>query len=359
MKDESYKNQHIIFLGFAKCGTTFINYILKQTKEFLAPTNIKEIGYFLPKNFTGNLEDYLKYYKKHKKYKKTKTILVESCPPYLHAQELSAVFSNIKKSNLDCKFVVCIRHPVYRAYSRYIHGIYKLYKKLINKNFADGELTNKQFQNFVHKRNYKYSFWEAIEVKKDIYQPSYYDRVKELIEEFGRDKVLLFIMEKDIDLFDDFYQRLCEFCAVDYQPYFKNKTMPLVSGGRYLPKYYYADSKDLILECNQTLFKLPEGDLLLSQTKKSRIFKNMPRQLALEVTASANFWTEKLTKEMCLKNYQKYFEKDMMNFIKLIQDYYGYTYDLNIYQDYTFKDKSVGFSQLDYELLKSNLEILA
>ena len=49
----------------------------------------------------------------------------------------------------------------------------------------------------------------------------------------------------------------------------------------------------------------------------------------------------------------------MMNFIKLIQDYYGYTYDLNIYQDYTFKDKSVGFSQLDYELLKSNLEILA
>ena len=101
MKDEFYKNQHIIFLGFAKCGTTFINYILKQTKEFLAPTNIKEIGYFLPKNFTGNLEDYLKYYKKHKKDKKTKTILVESCPPYLHAQELSAVFSNIKKSNLD------------------------------------------------------------------------------------------------------------------------------------------------------------------------------------------------------------------------------------------------------------------
>ena len=295
MKDESYKNQHIIFLGFAKCGTTFIHKILKQAKEFLVPTT-KEIGYFLPHNFTGNLGDYLKYYQIHKEHKETTQILVESCPRYLHAEELSVVFSNIKQSNLDCKFVVCIRHPVYRSYSHYIHHIYKLYKKLIDKKNPDGKLTNRQFQEFVHKKNYKYSFWEAIEVKKRIYQPSYYERVKELIEEFGRDKVLFFIMEKDIDLFDDFYQRLCEFCAVDYQPYFKNKTMPLVSGGRYLPKYYYADSKDLILECNQTLFKLPEGDLLLSQTKKSRIFKNMPRQLALEVTASANFWTEKLTK---------------------------------------------------------------
>ena len=150
MKDESYKNQHIIFLGFAKCGTTFIHKILKQAKEFLVPTT-KE---------------------------------------------------------------------------------------------------------------------------KRIYQPSYYDRVKELIEEFGRDKVLLFIMEKDIDLFDDFYERLCKFCEVDYQPYFKNKTMPLVLSGRSLPKCYYADSKDLILECNQTLFKLSEGDLLLSQTEIYNITKD-------------------------------------------------------------------------------------
>lgn len=351
MKNEIDNNQHIIFIGFGKCGTTLIDYALRKTQEFLMPTNIKEIGYFRSHNFTGNLEDYLKHYPVDKKSKETKKKLVECCPPYLHEKNLNVIFENIKKVGLDCKFVVSVRNPIYRSYSHYTHNISGHYA-------YNGFTFNRGIKNFAHGKIYKYSFYEAIEIQRNLCQPSYYNQVKHLIEEFGQDKVFFFIMEQDIKKFDNFYQRFCEFCGVDYKPYFKNQTMPVILGGTSLPRYYYADDKDLIIECNQTLFKLPKGDLLLSQIKKSKIFKGMPPKLALSVTASPNFWTKKLTKEMCLKIYQKYFEQDMSNFLKLIHDYYGSTYDISFYQDYMFKDKLVDFSQLDYEFLKSNLEIV-
>ncbi|MBS0015515.1 MAG: hypothetical protein KFF72_03970 [Arthrospira sp. SH-MAG29] len=344
----------VIFMGFAKSGTTLIDSVLRESEEFLLPTRIKETKFFMPTKFTGKLDDYLNLYSiTSNSLKKENRVLLECCPPYLHIEldRLESIVSNINKMGLDFRFVVNIRNPVYRSFSHYIHNI--------NTHFAHNGFTYKRVDSFLDHKLYKYSFWESLQKEKEIQRPSYSDKLKYLISQFGAEKVLLFFLEKDTKNFDVFYKNLCSFCDVNYKPYFKDKELPRINQKQPLPRYYYADSKDLILNADGKFFKIDQGSLLVSHGKRSRIIRNLTVKRAYEIALHSCYWTDSINQEESRQIYDIYFRQDMDQFIKLVSNSYANSYDLSIYKNPVFKDYSIEFSAPSQQFLKANCELIS
>lgn len=340
-------------MGFAKSGTTLIDFVLRESEEFLLPTRIKETKFFMPTKFTGKLDDYLNFYSiKSNSLNEENRVLLECCPPYLHTEldTLESIVSNINNMGLDFRLVVNIRNPVYRSFSHYIHNI--------NTHFAHNGFTYKRVDDFLNKKLYKYSFWESLQKQKEIQRPSYYEKLKYLISQFGAEKVLLFFLEKDTKNFDAFYQKLCSFCNLDYKPYFKDKELPRINQKQTLPRYYYADSKDLIINADGKFFKVDQGSLLVSHGNRSRIVRNLTEKRACEIVLSSFYWTDSINQEESREIYDIYFRQDMNQFIELVSNNYPNSYDMSIYKNPVFKEYTIGFSLPSYQFLKENCELL-
>ena len=294
------------------------------------------------------MNDYFSNYNITENLDTNQKIFFEASPPYLTGKaELKRIVRNIKNVIKNPKVIVCIRHPIYRSFSHYIHDLQR---------FSEFGAFAYQKPKFIFKEIYNLSFIESI-IKQVNVGAKYYEKVNYLITELGKENVLFFFLEKDTINFDDFYMRLCHFAQINYKPYFKNKDLPTILPGSNFPRYFYASDKDLILESDSSFFKLKKDWLLLcNKNNKNVIFKNLSSDVASKIFISQNFWTQSLSKETAQKLYNIFFKEDMDKFIGLIQDKYETQYDLSLYQDYPFKDKFIESARLNHSFLVNKLQ---
>jgi len=106
----------LIIPGFAKSGTTFL---YEQLANSGAPVNLpkrKEVDYFRnAKNLAGYLDQF--------QTADPDKVFIDASP--LYGLLNSGTASNIKKvlKDHEVKFVFCLREPLSRAYSQYMHDI--------------------------------------------------------------------------------------------------------------------------------------------------------------------------------------------------------------------------------------------
>ena len=103
-------------IGFQKCGTTSLAKYLSEDESFALPKQ-KELHYFcshpkLRENQSTELSDFLKQTKKNQ-------IKGEFTPCYITQEETLARLRNYNKS---LKILVCLRNPIDRFVSAYIHA---------------------------------------------------------------------------------------------------------------------------------------------------------------------------------------------------------------------------------------------
>ena len=300
--------QHLIVLGFAKCGTSLLHEVLKNCDEFHLPT-YKETNFF---SWDWN-EDLKKYYYKYQNPQQAKSdnkIFLDSSPTYFGKNYLT-VLERIKSSlGNSAKFIICLRNPIYRAFSHYKHQINAHYARY-------GFFASRQDKNF--KKVYDRSFFDPEVRDNSVIFENYIDKVASAQKILGKDNIIYFNLETDVKNFDSFYSKLCDFLKIDYQPYFKDKPLPKILVGDYLSHYKYAD-KNLIFTHNNKVYSIQQGGLFLVNNRNNELFTDLDRDTIISCLAASSRWTSFLHEEVAKKMFDRNFADDcclLENIVKL------------------------------------------
>lgn len=147
---------NLICIGMEKSGTTYLNAVFEQSQSVLTSTK-KEIFYY-NLQYKQGLDWYLSWYDYDSK--PDAAYVCDVTPSYFRR---GSAASRIKETSPNAKLVVLIRHPVYRAFSHYVHRLLHLGVKL---------------------ENYPVSFQDVLEGaegKGDIF-PSYHEKLSHWLE---------------------------------------------------------------------------------------------------------------------------------------------------------------------------------
>ena len=119
---------NFLLIGAPRCGTTWIAMNLIHHPEIYIPSQ-KELHYF-----DWNLEKGLSWYKEQFEGTEKYQLVGEATPSYLALENSPELIKNALGT--DIKFIVCLRDPVERLYSRYWNTMAK-YKHNEGKSFQD------------------------------------------------------------------------------------------------------------------------------------------------------------------------------------------------------------------------------
>lgn len=175
-----------IVVGAQKAGTSWMYACLYEHPEICAP--IKEIHYFSRER---NLKKGLDWYNGIFSTCKEGQLKGEFSTTYLYDKETP---EKIKKDFPDAKIIISLRNPVDRAYSQYRNEI------------KAGNIPKDK------------TFGDAIREDESIVgQGMYYEQVKRYIDLFGKERVLVLILEESKENPQDFIKKIFEFLEVDPQ----------------------------------------------------------------------------------------------------------------------------------------------
>ena len=225
--------RHLVCIGHAKCGTTLLDSVFRQSRLVGTPSETKEIKFFLPRFFPEEAarERYLeKFATADGGHPVVATF--EASPQYSHQPEdvLRAVLENIRQTLPGAKVVICFRHPVLRAYSHYIHNLHTFAL------YGEGVFTPRPD---LLRKPCKMSFEEALASTTRL-QVSYATTVRLAYEVMGRENVILFFLEEDGRHLSDWLRlHLEEEIACEVAPAAKNAGTVFVR--RSVPNYLIED----------------------------------------------------------------------------------------------------------------------
>lgn len=189
--------QHVICIGYAKCGTTMLDVVLRGSHLVATPQGRKEIKFFVPPQFPPEqaYERYLREFGSAEGLAGA-THTFEASPQYCHQtpEAFRALIGRITSTLPESRLVVCLRHPVVRAYSHYIHNLHNFAL------FGEGVFTptRKELVRKIPVRTFRQSL-----VHTGRLMTSYHDYLKVVYDAVGRDRVSLFFLESDVLRFRD------------------------------------------------------------------------------------------------------------------------------------------------------------
>lgn len=235
----------LIIVGLPKSGTTFLYAeCAKRPDIFAMPRYTKEVDYF---RRGAEREAYLNLFDEE-----GDKVVVDASPLYIDHIEFS--ITNIKKALGDdaVRIVVCLRDPLERAFSHYLHDIAQ-HQKILG--HAD------------------YSFWSPSVMAKYVYPLA--PRIRFLQERFGYENVWGFSFGSDLT---DFQDRLRNFAGLDddWQLDLGHNPAP----GFTSPQVWYNDASDSEVPLRGDRYLLPKGQLLVVNRQYSILRKRIHGPLA-------------------------------------------------------------------------------
>jgi hypothetical protein len=179
--DRAAETRWLFGIGLEKCGTTFLEAALRATPGFCGPRAMKETVFF-----AHNFDKGFDWYEDLFSARKPDDICVEFTPYYIHnptALQRMAAFAS------QAKVIINLRNPVYRAFSNYWHNIYN-HHCLHNSVLPEVSLPrgaafySKTFYDEFDARSYLFVRYSAL--------------VLRAISIFGRENVLVLVLERDL-----------------------------------------------------------------------------------------------------------------------------------------------------------------
>lgn len=174
-----------------------LDVVLRDSKLVATPRGRKEIKFFVPPQFPSD-EPYARYLKEFTGDEGLigATHTFEASPQYCHqtVDAFRMLVTRINNTIASSQLVVCIRHPVIRAYSHYIHNLHNFAL------FGEGVFTasRKELPRKVPTRTFAQSLLQSGRI-----MTSYHDYLRIAYEIVGRERVSLFFLEADTLRFRD------------------------------------------------------------------------------------------------------------------------------------------------------------
>ena len=185
------KKVGLIGIGAAKCGSSWVSYLLEQHPE-VEMSSRKEVAYFNPKNFDGaentTHQFDLNYY--HKFWSSEELLKAEFSPQYIADEE---AIKKIKAYNPKVKLLAVFRSPMKRALSHYLYDVG--FNQLIPKDL---------------------NFDEALKEYPYLLELGLFGaQMEQVLKHFDKAQVKVVILEHAIESPRTFAQELYEFIGLD------------------------------------------------------------------------------------------------------------------------------------------------
>ena len=177
---------NFLVIGAPRAGTTWIDENLRRHPEVFLPQK-KELHFF-----DMNFEKGMQYYEAFFGAWRGQNAVGEATPAYLHSACKNNIPLLIRQSLPRVKLIASLRHPVERAYSRYLNS-YAKYDHNARLSFQDKLLQKPEF----------------------IHEGYYFRQLKPYFELFPRDDILVLLYD---DMQSDpkgFMRRVYEFIGVN------------------------------------------------------------------------------------------------------------------------------------------------
>lgn len=287
--------RHIVCLGYAKCGTTMLDSVFRESRLVATPIKRKEIKFFLPPQYPED-NHYQKYLDEffHGLDSGGYTHTFEASPPYCHqdADGFRAILTRIVDTLPDPTIVICVRHPVVRAYSHYIHNLHSFAL------YGNGIYTDRPR---LPNRIYANSFERALSARPNIVT-SYHDYLSAIVEIVGADRLKLFFLESDVARFREW---VTDLVGREVAAEIQDDTPKLVIPRRPVPNYI-VDNDDLIA------FGSRDGEFVR--------YKQLAAEKREEILASRDAWTLSLDDQLVVRLTEELFAEDLRACTELTGD---------------------------------------
>lgn len=252
--------------GLPRSGTTYTyhNLMSKENSGFFNSPSTKETNFF-SKNF--QFDDFRKMCKTDLEDR----YFIDYSPSYLLKN--NSFVKNIKKidKSIDVKFILHLRHPIDQMFSHYLHDL----KAHISKREKGDSV--------------EYSFFSEKALKK--YSPMRSDKIKALIDRFGKENILVANFYKDLPDPENFTQRLNSFLNISLSTLSPN----VFNLGGWMPYYVYGGENGREFVVEDKIKKVPKKSLLLVNGKQSRIWNDVDFDVAAQVIEGSSTWTRELS----------------------------------------------------------------
>ncbi len=235
---ERPRHRFLIVVGLPKSGTTYLYAQCQEMPDhFNMPTFTKEIGYF---RRAADLQDYLAHFAPE-----DGRVFVDSTPVYIDDVDTTLKNMVLALEGQDVQIVVCLREPLERAYSHYLHDV---------------------AQNFLTYGLSDYSIYSPSALARYLYPLA--ERIRRLQAAFGADRVHGFSFSGDNMAFETALRRfagLPDTWGFDYD----NNPAP----GFTSPRVFYNADRPITVSLREGLFTLPAGQLLIVNRKFSKLLR--------------------------------------------------------------------------------------
>lgn len=243
------KKRFVIVVGLPKSGTTFLYaQASRRPDRFRLPWGAKEVDYF---RRGGDLTEYLALFEADEDDR----VIFDASPLYVDDVVQSTANMRAALAGHAVKIIVCLRDPLERAYSHYLHDVAQNQKILGHAN---------------------YSFWSPSVMAKYLFPLA--PRVAHLQEAFGAENVHGFAFGTDMAGTEAV---LRDFAGLDADWRFDLSKNP--APGFTAPQCFYDGDHECEVPLGDTVYRLPPGHLLVANRQFSLYRREIGRRLAEQI----------------------------------------------------------------------------
>jgi hypothetical protein len=243
------KKKFLIVVGLPKSGTTFLYAQLKGlTDHFNIPTHHKEVDFFRAKSGLDAYQSEFTISAEH-------GVFLDASPLYI--DQITDSINNISETLKDheIRIVVCLRDPIERAFSHYLHDIAQNQKLLAHSD---------------------YSFFSPSVLAKYFYPVA--PRIEALKEAFGSENVFGFSFSQDNNGFADM---LREFACLPDGWNFDYSSNP--APGFTSPQTFYHPTMASTVILQGEYYRIEAGEMLVVNREFSLYRQKINADIALSI----------------------------------------------------------------------------
>lgn len=282
---------NFIVLGQGKAGTSFIYKVLSQNPE-IGLSIPKELHYFPPKPN----KDPEWYADKFAHIPQDIRMVGEVSPSYLRVPSLTAIADTLGR---DTKVIFILRHPIERAYSRYLQNICASQE-------GDTFRPNARRQIPKHLENLE-------------------DSIQACFDIFGEENTLALQYEHDIvenPLRAE--QRILDFLGLPPTTFTQQVLDRGVPNFGVMPRYVYSGETPLSLSSHSRNYDIPPRHLIFcAQQRNSVIYSDPSAEQVLDAFARQSVWSGAVTQD----DYRTLLKSSVLSAAERLEKKFGFNLD--------------------------------
>jgi hypothetical protein len=295
----------LICAGYAKSGTTMMHKMFQDHSPIAVPWAKKEIKHFL-EDRTDKPDAYFRQFNKSGEPITT----FEASPQYLTAMPLDVaadILKRIKATLPNPKLVICLRHPLYRAFSHYVHNL-QFFSRF-------GDRHNRpRAEEARFKKVYQRSFFDAMALEENI-GTRYFQKCMRAVEIFGAENVNMFFLEYHTSQAPAVSAKLSSMLELD-TPFAWDSFDRVYEGARF-PTYHLAVNEPLEIKVGNKVSSIPKNSAYIACDVENLMVRNLNKAKLQRLRRSENRWTRGLAEDVVEDVYNRSFREDFERTLEL------------------------------------------